>query len=44
MNQCSVCEGTLYICDYCRLPDGQCTCEDGPLVVPCDVCDGTGEE
>lgn len=32
---CDVCGGTGYICENCNAIDGECTCEDGPELVPC---------
>ena len=36
--KCATCNDTGYVCDVCRHADGDCTCEDGPELVPCDEC------
>lgn len=35
---CDVCNDTGYICETCGHPDGECTCEDGPLLTSCPEC------
>ena len=35
---CDVCNDMGYICEVCDRPDGECTCEDGPTLVPCPEC------
>lgn len=41
--QCLECDGIGYVCSYCGYPDKDCICEDGPEVVPCSWCGGTGD-
>lgn len=36
--ECEVCQGAGYICEVCNHADGDCTCEDGPELVPCADC------
>lgn len=42
---CQTCKDTGYVCDVCREADGDCTCDDGPDLVACDLCyDGDGQD
>jgi hypothetical protein len=39
-DDCSTCGDTGYICEVCEEADGECTCVDGPTLVPCPDCGG----
>lgn len=30
------------VCINCRGADGDCRCEDGPDLTPCEACEGSG--
>jgi len=36
--ECSTCHSTGYVCAQCNEADGDCTCSDGPDLVPCPDC------
>lgn len=41
--QCSYCDGSGGVCEYCRKSMNLCACES-PRLSPCVMCDGNGED
>lgn len=38
MESCSDCNDTGYVCAECLEADGDCKCEEGPDLIPCENC------